>query len=50
MPAGETVVGVNKLAAKPEKAEEASASVYGLDYRMAIRGLRTEDWEMQWVP
>ena len=53
VPPGETVVGVNKIAVRAEdkkEDKEASAGIYGHDYRMAVRGLRKEDWAMQWVP
>lgn len=49
VPAGATVVGANKLV-EPKVEKESSAEIYGHDYRMAVRGLRNEDWQMQWVP
>jgi len=49
VPPGETVVGVNKVVARTEE-DEASATVYGNDYRMAVRGMDTSSWAMQWVP
>ncbi|KAL1518978.1 hypothetical protein AB1Y20_003247 [Prymnesium parvum] len=50
VPAGGTVVGVNKIMQKQNETRESSAGIYGHDYRMAVRGLRKEDWAMQWVP